>query len=540
MKKYITGIFVGLAMMTSCADKLELAPENAIYEEQIKELLASSPAAAEKVLQSIANNIPLKINQSVELAGSGDPRVYAYFGLNYNHSVRGNDLVFGDKPIGIFGGNLYNFSEDYTLNDPSSVNRYYWYFSWSAITQANKLLNLLDSATVGDNERLKEYKARALTLRAYAYNYLIENYQDAYLQGGKSKLGIMLYDTYSLSQSQKARAGSEETYAFIKNDINTAVRLFTEAAVGYTADVRDFDLGVANFILARVSLCTGDYGTVISACDKILANYPNLISPANYGGKNTGTTVSAEGDLVLEFHPTTNAFLNHAVNPEVIYGFPKGVANTYGNLWLNIFSRTYGGQLEGYARIDNRLYDQIAVDDCRKDAFQGPTALGNYTYPVTPVKNTIPSYVNLKFASTHALDELGEPGRTNVGQTDCSYMRTSEVLLMKAEAQAQTDEAGAKATLNILLAARTKPGRPTLTCNNYGMSGTALDMVKLQTRIEMWGEGGLEFFNNKRWNIPVDRVTSSNHVVKITNPVSKMTLQIPTEETLYNPLCEQN
>jgi len=114
---------------------------------------------------------------------------------------------------------------------------------------------------------------------------------------------------------------------------------------------------------------------------------------------------------------------------------------------------------------------------------------------------------------------------------------------MKAEAQAQSgDSNGAKSSLNKLLAARTKANATTLTCDNYpSMSGlTALQMVQLQTRIELWGEGGREFFNNKRWGIAVDRTGSSNHVDKGTYPVSKMTLQIPEEEMLYNPLCKQN
>jgi hypothetical protein len=69
---------------------------------------------------------------------------------------------------------------------------------------------------------------------------------------------------------------------------------------------------------------------------------------------------------------------------------------------------------------------------------------------------------------------------------------------------------------------------------------SALQMVQLQTRIELWGEGGREFFNNKRWGIPVDRTSSTNHVDKGTYAVSKMTLQIPEQEMLYNPLCVQN
>ena len=114
---------------------------------------------------------------------------------------------------------------------------------------------------------------------------------------------------------------------------------------------------------------------------------------------------------------------------------------------------------------------------------------------------------------------------------------------MKAEAQARDGkEAEAKKTLNILLAARTKTGETPLTVDTYSsMNGmTALQMVQLQTRIELWGENGSEFFNNKRWNLPVDRQSSDNHVDKGTYSVDKMTLKIPELEMLYNPLAVQN
>lgn len=74
------------------------------------------------------------------------------------------------------------------------------------------------------------------------------------------------------------------------------------------------------------------------------------------------------------------------------------------------------------------------------------------------------------------------------------------------------------------------------------MSGlSALQMVQLQSRIELWGEGGLEWFNNRRWNIPVNRQGSTVHWnPAMTYPVSQMTMKIPSEEISSNPNCQQN
>jgi hypothetical protein len=482
----------------------------------------------------MANTMPNLFNVSgISGGGTADGRYRSCQGMDVMRNLEANDIVFGNKNLSIFGADEY-YLRDF-ISTAVDKNAYYWTQSWSIITTVNKMLLYLDDATVGNIPRLKEYKARGLVVRANTYNYLMENYQDSYLQGGKDKLGIMIYDTYSPTQEYKARPSSRETYDFIKKDLTTAVTLFTDAAKGYTTTIlTDIDLAVANFVLARVSLITGDWATAISACNAIMVKYPNLMGQNVYGGtKNVSKT------SVPEIRPETNGFLNNAVNPEVILGWPNGQALTAHNGWMNPFGEGSGGLGEGFECIDNRLYNKISDNDYRKDCFMAK-AQGDYAYPTSATVKYIPAYTNLKFAATHG---LGTDDKKNVGTVTCYYMRTSEVLLMKAEAQAQSGDAtGAKTTLNILLAARTRSGVPALTCDTYPtMAGlNPLQMVQLQTRIEMWGEGGREFFNNKRWGIPVDRVSSANHVDKGTYAVSKMTLQIPEQEMLYNPLCKQN
>jgi len=536
MKKNIIGIlFLAGVLFTSCAKELEMTPANSITDEQIKEILASGNATKiDMIMGSMANNMPLQFNGSGLSGGGGaDGRYYTIQGMDAMRNLEGNDIVFGNKNLTSFGADEY-FLRDF-ITTSVDKNTYYWHHMWTVITTANKMLNFLDDATVGSTAKLKEYKARGLVVRAYAYLYLMENYQDAYLQGGKDKLGIMLYDYYSPTQAYKARATSTETYDFIKNDLNTAIKLFTEAGVGYTtATLTDIDLSVANFLLARASLNTGDWTTATTACNAILANYPKLMGQSVYGGiNNVGTATNPE------IRPETNGFLYNDKNPEVILGFPVGTALTAHNSWMNPFAEGSGGVGEGFARIDNRLYEKIDANDYRKDCFMAKD-FGDYTYPTAGTIKYIPAYTNLKFAATHG---IGTNDKKNVGTVTCYYMRSSEVLLMKAEAQAQSGDAtAAKATLNTLLAARTRSGATALTCDTYSaMSGmTALQMVQLQTRIELWGEGGCEFFNNKRWGIAVDRTNSTNHIDKSTYAVSKMTLQIPEEEMLYNPLCVQN
>lgn len=531
MKKILT-ILAVCTVFAACSDKLDVAPPNSLTDEQIQSLLSKGDQSTiDGILGGIANNIPRQINNGATGISGSDGRYSNVLGLLAMKGLQANDVVFGSRALTGMGGDEYRFLD--FISPDTDKNYPYWDYSYNLITAANKMLNLLDDNTVGSNQILKEYKSRGLILRAFAYNFLMENYQDAYMNGGNTKLGIPLYDYYSPVQESKPRATADEAYVFIKNDLNTAEQLLNDAGKGYTADISDFDLGVVNYLQVRVALATGDWSTVIQKSNTLLAKYPNLISESAYGA--TLDTVNGE----VEIRPEKNAFLNTAINPELIFGFQAGEASTLHNAWYNPFGQSYGGLNEGFARIDERLYNQISTNDVRKSAFMNQP-WGDYTYASNGVVRNIPDLTNLKFAATHG---IGSDDRKEVGRVAHTYFRISEVLLMKAEAQVRSnDENGALATLDILLRARTKAGYPTLTAANYpGTAGlTTLQKVQLQTRIEMWGEGGLEFYNNKRWNIPVDRASSANHVDKSKYPVSGMTLKIPLSEILYNDKAVQN
>jgi len=538
MKKYFVILALAGLVFNSCSKDLDITPPNSITEEQIKVLLASGDdATIKQVLGGLADALPAFFHVSaINLQGSADGRYYTSQGLDVMRNLEANDIVFGTKTTIAFGFAEYNF------NDFTSVavdkNPPYWYYCWNNITSANKILGYLGDEIVGENKTLKEYKARALTLRAYTYNYLMENYQDAYVLGGKDKLGMMLYDTYSPTQPYKARATAVETYNFILSDAKLAVKLFTEAGTGITVAKTDIDLAVANFVLARVAMCAGEWATAITSCNDIMGTYSGLMTQSMYVALNVGGTSL---DNQAKYLADNSGFLNIIINPEVILGWEKAQSVKAHNAWMNSFGGGSGGVSGLYECIDNRLYEKIADDDYRKDNFLKED-YGDFSYPPNNIKSWVPKYANIKFANTHGVGSASATTNT-AGEVGDYNMRTSEVLLMKAEAQAQSgDAAGAKTTLNTLLAARTRAGATPLTCDNYpSMAGmNALQMVQLQTRIELWGEGGREFYNNKRWNIPVDRSNSLNHVVKISYPVSGMTLQIPENEMNNNPLCKQN
>ena len=550
MKKniIILGSLICFSFVQSCSSKLDITPPNNITDEQIQDLMENgSDETKLKIMNGIAAPMISYLNFSgVNGAGAADPRYYTLQGLDWMRNLEANDVVLGydTNTDELRGKQEYEFSVDFRSVN-SDKNRAYWYCAAFGINKANLLLGYMTKEAAAASNSFRDGRARGLIVRAFEYMSLMESYQDAYTRGGSSKLGMSLYETYNPLQGVKARSSAKETYDFIIADLTEAVSLLKAAGIGYTStSLEDFDLGVANFLLARAYLWSGDYADCITTCQDIISNSGlSLIKEEYYGGHNTGTSWKNTDIKVL---PLTNAFLNVRSNTECILGFIRTSSYLYTPA-LNIATNPFGtdGPRNSFARIDDQLYNKIADADFRKDQFLANVEIGDYTIAASSSTSWIPKYVSLKFANTVGLADDGKSNTTAayVARVEFCKFRLAEVYLMLAEAQAMNgSDSGAKSTLDILLKARTRSGATALTCDNYpSMTGmTTLQKIQLQWRIEMWGEGGREFYNNKRWGIDVNRTGSTVHVAKITWSADKLTCEIPQQEIETNPLCEQN
>lgn len=524
----------------SCASKLEVTPPNSITDEQINNLLANGTDAQKQAIsKALCSNMVSYFNSydasNYCSTGSANTIAYSLPGIEWGRSLMGNDVVMGfdTDPYGLAGGALYRFQLPFR-NSNGNTNYCYWAMYAVNINKANTTLGYMTEELAKTDALVQDGRARALAVRAYSYMCLMENYQDDYLRGGKDKLGMSLYTEYNPLQKAVARSSSVDTWKFIMNDLTEAKALLTKAGISYTAgrnNNEDIDLGVVNFLIARAALLTGDWATCATACKEIINSKAyGLIAPENYGGKNTGAWTPTSA---IDVNPATNAFTCMNVNPEVILGYKVGSSykNQSGAFFslASIFS-TYS-QLKSTPRIDSRLYNKISDKDARKDAFR-KEEIGTYKF-ANGNSGTIPSYAALKFSATDGLTNdgaaLGKKDNASISTLDYTKFRVSEVYLMLAEALCKDGkDAEAKTVLNTLLAARAKAGQ-TLTTDDYASAGSMLDIVKLQWRIEMWGEGGREWYNNKRWGVNVDR-SNSLHAEAITWSADKMTLHLPERE----------
>ena len=539
MKKILYTILALGALLTSCRT-LDIPNPNKITDEQIIGILEGDDENAKApILAAIATGLQNYFNMVHD--GSSWTSFSAYpqnshVDQDFLMTLRGNDVVLGSEDIPLSDAHAFAYALE-TDSFRADKSRAFWCLSADMLTAANKtLLYVTEAGADASPETVGMYRGRALCVRAYAYMLLMERFQDAYLNGGKDGKGMPIYTLYAVNDPAPISSATE-TYEYIMEWLDEAVERLQ--VIGYTDDVNDIDLGVAQFLRARTALWIGDYDKAIASAKDLTDHFKTFIKEENYGAKDA--THKAVCEETAEVYSKDNAFLCLAVNPEAIIGFPSGTgSNTYMPYFANVYggSSLAGGNVPAAPRIDDRLYAKIDSRDVRHDNFT--TTAQQYTY-ITDTDgkliytSTIPAYAGLKFAASVALSTTE---RDNKLTCDNYTFRSSEAYLMLAEAYAmKNQDAQAKETLNKLLAARTKAGEPTMTCDNYsGHEGlSTLQMVQLQSRIELWLENGREFYNNKRWNIAVNREGSKVHYSNTKSiPVSKMKLSIPTEEQTTN------
>lgn len=532
MKRIFAILSVSAVVLSSCGKLLDVKPTSAIYDEQIQELLKNGTdeqkqMTAEALYKSLNAYMSYVDEGNWCTSGASLTNYYSKAGCDASRSFMAEDVVLGTSQSNVFGTEEYQLRPTIQTSTGSSSVQSYWFLAQRGITKSLQVLPYMTAEAAAKSDYVKIGRAWALIVRAYGFMDILENFAPAYLYGGKDAKGFRWYEEFSTGQPTAERdATCQITYDRIKADLKEAAALLKAANVGFTtgttATFEDLDEGVANFLLARAALWTGDYATCISACDAIISSGKySLIPVANYGGTNTGSGIGDDA----AFDPKTNAFTNLKVNPEVILGYSEG-SSYRGNVGAHAgYFNCYAGGISA-ARVNDVLYNKMNDNDVRKAQFVA-AGLGTWTTN-SGGKAAIPTYVSTKWAATTGVYTSGKATITDV---DYVQFRLSEVYLMKAEAQAMST-GDAAATLNTLLAARTLPGKPALTASNYGGASDIKEQIKLQWRIEMWGEGGRGYYNLKRWNQAVNR--SGNHWSENkTWSIAQMTYPLPDNETLY-------
>lgn len=467
MRKNILYIVTAAALLfSSCASELDTEPAgSSVSDEQLQELVKQNP---DLVLGPMMLGVVNYMHNGNRRGGTDDRGFMVW---NFGMDLQGNDMLLSS---------LNNWFADHYMfeNLRGQTNAYTadrWYCYYKMVYRANQILDLIPEDAEG---MALIYKAQAMTFRAMGYHYLMCVYQDDYLHGGKDKAGVPYYT--STNDPTAGRAPSTEVYGNITADLKEAVAIFEAEGYDPMESTSDIDQCVANMVLARVALTTGDYTTA----------------------KNAAAAVIAEGYSLMNEEQYTKSGFQSSSLPETVWSYTWASGTSLENRafasWVSITAIDNANNKGVYPCIDERLYNKIPATDYRKKNF------------LAEAEGTYPAYANTKFNTpNYRVDEI--------------YMRLSEAYLLKAEAEARGGNASdAQQTLFELVSKR-----DSAYAKSTKTGDALLDEIFLQSRIELWGEGH-EFFTNKRFNVGVDRTSSANHSHKVVKPAGKdFTYQIP-------------
>lgn len=344
-----------------------------------------------------------------------------------------------------------------------------WTGNYSTIFKTNLILDAVDNGILkgASTAQSNLYKGEALFFRALSYFQLMQSY--AYIPGNEVnnfKLGVPIITTPTKVLSDvtlPARSTNVEVYNQIKADLTAGIAVLNNTG---RPDKAYVSKAVAQALLSKVHLYLKEYDAVITTSTEVI----------NTTTVNTkSTTIARTGtDLV-------NMWRTYKDKSESLWQIAKNGPDNLGTgslqSWFSIYPRPLNSGSTGNParvsfadlRVAPLLYDAFDNSDIRKtQLIEGPyTKLGQANL-----------YFSNKYSGTGAI----------AGLDDIVVMRTSEVLLNRAEAYARKGDAAstllAITDINIIRVRAGLTALPAITGN-----AAVLAEVLLQRRLELAFEG---------------------------------------------------
>ncbi|MFN8264962.1 MAG: RagB/SusD family nutrient uptake outer membrane protein [Chitinophagaceae bacterium] len=416
---------------------------------------------------------------------------YGQKSIDLANDLMGNDMVVHSQGYGWYNSD-YNYTAWTLPNGTGTRSDKTWSFYYNIIKQANQLLD--NTANQASNTEIQTLRGEALGLRAWAYTYLINNFQQSF-KGNESAKGVPVYIT--ISPETKGRGTVQEVYTQIVKDLTDAEALLT----GKTRTSKErIDVSVIRGFRARVALIMEDWATAASYAKSARTGY-SLMSNSVYTSRSGFSSIS---------------------NSEWMWG--ALITSDKATIYASFFSHMDASQggyatLGGQKKITKDLYDKIPATDIRKSVFTAPGA----------GTASIPDYTQIKFR----VPVVGS------WAADYLYMRAAEMYLIEAEALARQ---GKNTEARTVIESLVQPRDASYSAAGFA-DATLVNEVLLQRRIELWGEG-FSLYDIKRTGTGLNRPSGpGNHGAPNFNPAvytlpagsSLFLMRIPQRELDNNP-----
>lgn len=571
-------ILIGCAAALCLTGSLASCSDDYLQLEPVTSITSATTYQSTKAARYAVNGIAFIMGKF-----SSNVNIRTMYGEAAMASVYGEGLsqdYFSLSCAMVMSGRMLQMDYMGTNNTWWSANA--WAYYYTIVNDCNKVLDGLNESTVeSEAGELKFVKAQLLTFRAHAYVKLLQIFGPRWSDSNNGeRLAIVLRTTSSTEA--KALSSVNEVLAQIYTDMDQAIEYFQDADASKLTrtNCAEPNLGVAYGTYARAALLKNDWATAETMANKaqeghsIMTNdqflsgfmtensdymWTNSIEQTDdsqYG--NWGSFYACNGaypvawsigagtiniDLYNEVYAVcpTDIRLKQFIMPQTLTG--TGV--TAAHFWDD-------GSTEG---------DYVTETDmnllCKKDngAYKQLRWSRAILAFANDIKPEIPSWASSMsdaylYSGTQGGIYFGSQfkfwGADNFWRCQFPYMRSTEMLLIEAEAAAQQGKTQtAQQLINKLAQTR---------CPEYaGCTVTGdelLNFIRLQRRIELWGEG-FNFFDFKRWNLPIVRrawvrkdQTSGNIPAMYSGTLqpedgNHWTAMIPLNELQYNSLINE-
>lgn len=512
MKKniFIKGLagLMTLAMASSCSsDYLDVDPITSLDDS----ILSSIEGAQSAMVGAYRSMYCAYEGWELRLTGvTGESWVQSYYG-----DATGVDAFY--YIWSQYGPGLMNW-------DNNTVKTYWmcdtaWRYYYNLINQANKILQGLEGMTSGTEAERAAVKAQALAMRAHGYERLLQIYGPRWADAdGGSKYVLVLRTVPGVDELDLST--EKDVLDLIYKDLTEAIQLFAESGFRQS-QLHEIDANVAHGIFARAAMICNDWQTAYDHAKAARAGH-DIMTADQY----------KDGFVYANQEYMWSNTLEEQYTGTWDWGNVYTVRGAYATFAWNC----------GAGAINYDLYRMMDSKDMRRDLYYTPDFSGNksvnvrrtafwnsnYIDEVTMncngknanMKRAIQRFVAefpenaAKYGTPYADSQNGSSfdksvipfgaqmkfwGEGLFCNTQFPYMRAAEMALYEAEAAAHLQRWSDAQQALIDINSKRIEG---YACTKTGQD--LLDEIMLTSRVELWGEGH-SWFNQKRWNVTVER-----------------------------------
>jgi len=418
------------------------------------------------------------------IPSTGRQNMYGWKTSQFNFDMRGDDLISDPANWWLYENNWTDNS--YGRITTSARTLQIWSLNYKVINNANAVIagvpNIPEAQSVKD-----AFIGEAEALRAWAYFNLVRIYQFTYSKDTTAP-GVPIYTEPSGSTTQgQPRAHVSAVYAQIVKDLEDAVTKMTSVRV----DKYRINKNVAQGILAQVYL-------EMAPADNSL-----------WAKAQSNAAAAAQGFPLMDANGYKDGF-NSVSNGEWMWGLQFNASQSYS--YAGFFGYIEPTDITGAAG----RYNDIYVNSTFVNLFSA-TDIRNLFDAAPNQSSSSPwkKFVTLKF-------------RDNATQSgDYVMMRSAEMYLIQAEALAQQGQQ--QQAIDMLYSLQSERD-PNATKTTTTSKQALIDMILVERRKELYAEGGVPFFDMKRYQLPLVRTGIQWSMLNIPANDNRWRWQIPQSE----------